>query len=100
LAGHFGLSFAILCHHVSDPLARRCTAFRFRIVGAPSFLERIPDLARRFAGVGIGCDLIAYTESEYRVLVDRHDRFARAVLDDSIVLACRAQADDEAHRGR
>jgi predicted nucleotidyltransferase len=68
--------------------------------GAPPFLERIPDLARRFAGVGTGCDLIAYTESEYRVLVGRHDRFARAVLDDSVVLARRAEADDEARRGR
>jgi predicted nucleotidyltransferase len=37
--------------------------------GAPPFLDRIPDLARRLGGVGIGCDVIAYTESEYQALL-------------------------------
>ncbi|MGH7818595.1 MAG: hypothetical protein ACREQ9_02365 [Candidatus Binatia bacterium] len=56
-------------------------------LGAPPFLDRIPDLARRFGGVGIGCDVIAYTESERRALAERADRFARTVLEGGIVLA-------------
>jgi len=51
------------------------------------FLERIPDLARHFAGVGIGCDVIAYTESERAALAARADGFARAVLTEGITLA-------------
>ena len=54
---------------------------------APAFLDRIPDIARYFEGVGVGCDVIAYTESECRALAAGHDGFARAVLDESIVLA-------------
>jgi len=65
--------------------------------GAPPFLDRIPDLTRYFAGLGIGCDVIAYTESECRALAERHDGFARAVLDEGMPLArrdsCRAEAD-------
>ncbi len=57
--------------------------------GAPQFLDRIPDLARHFAGVGIGCDVIAYTESERAALAARRDTFARAVLDEGITLALR-----------
>lgn len=57
--------------------------------GAPPFLDRIPELARAFAGTGVGCDVIAYTESECRALAHRRDRFARAVLDDGILLARR-----------
>jgi predicted nucleotidyltransferase len=55
--------------------------------GARPFLERIADLARYFTGVGIGCDIIAYTESERAALVTRADAFARAVFEDGIVLA-------------
>lgn len=68
--------------------------------GAPPFLDRIPDLARRLGGVGIGCDVIAYTESEYQALLDRHDRFARAVVDDGLVLARCAEVNQRAHRGK
>jgi len=57
--------------------------------GAPPFLERIPGLARHFTGLGIGCDVIAYTELEYRASVDRNDRFARTVLEGGVVLARR-----------
>jgi len=57
--------------------------------GAPSFLDRIPALASYFAGVGIGCDVLVYTESEYRALVTRQDAFARAILNDGILLARR-----------
>jgi predicted nucleotidyltransferase len=55
--------------------------------GAPPFLDRIPRLARHFAGVGIGCDVIAYTESERAALEARGDAFAHAVLAEGIVLA-------------
>ena len=54
--------------------------------GAPPFLERIADLARYFTGVGIGCDIIAFTESERAALVARADAFARTVFEDGIVL--------------
>lgn len=59
--------------------------------GAPPFLDRIPDLSRSFAGLGIGCDVIAYTESECRSLLAGHDAFARAVLDEGLVLASRRE---------
>lgn len=57
--------------------------------GAPPFLERLPALARDFGGVGIGCDVIAYTQSESCALRDRRDAFARAVFDEGVLLACR-----------
>lgn len=60
--------------------------------GAAPFLDRIADLAREFAGVGIGCDVIVYTESEYTQLIRRADSFADAVLRDGVVLATRAPA--------
>ncbi len=55
--------------------------------GAPRFLDRIPDLARHFSGIGIGCDVIAYTESERASLAARRDAFARVVLEEGITLA-------------
>ncbi|MGH7818804.1 MAG: nucleotidyltransferase domain-containing protein [Candidatus Binatia bacterium] len=55
--------------------------------GAPPFLERIPALAKHFRGVGIGCEIIAYTESERTALSERRNRFARAVLEDGMLLA-------------
>ncbi len=57
--------------------------------GAPPFLERIPNLARHFGGVGIGCDVVPYTESEYAALAARRDAFSRAVIDEGAVLARR-----------
>ncbi len=57
--------------------------------GAGPFLSRIPRLARYFAGVGIGCDIIAYTESERSALAAGDGTFARAVLEEGIVLAGR-----------
>jgi hypothetical protein len=50
-------------------------------------MPRSPELARAFTGVGVGCDVVAYTESERALLAARHDRFARAVLDEGLVLA-------------
>lgn len=55
--------------------------------GARPFLDRIPDLTRHFAGVGIGCDVIAYTDSERAAMAAHHDTFSRAVLDEGITLA-------------
>jgi predicted nucleotidyltransferase len=57
--------------------------------GAPPFLERVADLAREFGGVGIGCDVIAFTESEVRALARRGGAFARTVLDEGVSLARR-----------
>jgi predicted nucleotidyltransferase len=57
--------------------------------GAPPFLDRIPVLARHFGGVGIGCDVIVYTESERAVLAARDDAFAHAIFDEGMPLACR-----------
>lgn len=57
--------------------------------GAPPFLERLAGLSREFGGVGIGCDVVAYTESEARALAKRGDTFARAVFGEGQVLARR-----------
>jgi predicted nucleotidyltransferase len=57
--------------------------------GAGPFLERIPEMARRFGGVGIGCDVIVYTESERAHAVAAGGRFAREALEDGLVLARR-----------
>lgn len=58
--------------------------------GAGPLLGRIEDLARYFTGVGVGCDLIIYTESERRALAERNDAFARAVLREGVTLGRRA----------
>jgi predicted nucleotidyltransferase len=55
--------------------------------GAEPFLDRIPRLLQSFGGIGIGCDVIAYTETERAALAARRDAFARAVLDEGLVLA-------------
>jgi len=60
--------------------------------GAPPFLDRIAGLARHFEGVGIGCDVIAYTESERDALLKSGDRFARTVFGEGLVLARRESA--------
>lgn len=57
--------------------------------GAGPFLDRLPPLARSFSGVGIGCDVIAFTESETVALRARGGAFARAVFDDGLVLSTR-----------
>jgi hypothetical protein len=58
--------------------------------GAPPFLDRIAELARDFEGAGIGCEVIAFTESETRAARARGDRFTRTVLDEGSVLATRS----------
>ena len=57
--------------------------------GAPPFLERLAGLARELGGVGVGYDILAFTESESRALRDRADAFARAVFDEGVLLARR-----------
>jgi predicted nucleotidyltransferase len=55
--------------------------------GAPPPLERLASLAREFAGLGIGCDVIACTESETRALAARGGPFARAIFGEGRRLA-------------
>ena len=57
--------------------------------GAQDALERSADIARYFSGTGIGCDVIVYTESEYRLLGERPTRFARTIRKEAITLARR-----------
>jgi hypothetical protein len=56
--------------------------------GAGPFRDRIPAIARRFTGVGVGCDVLVYTERERAQLTGR---FARAVSGESILLASRIE---------
>ncbi len=57
--------------------------------GAGMFLDRIAGLAREFSGLGIGCDVVVFTESETREARARGDAFARVVCDESVTLATR-----------
>jgi predicted nucleotidyltransferase len=57
--------------------------------GAAPPLERSADLAREFGGLGLGCDVIACTESEARTLAGRGGRFARAVFTEGLRLSAR-----------
>jgi predicted nucleotidyltransferase len=59
--------------------------------GAGPFLERLAPVARNFDGVGVGCDVIAFTESEARASRARGDAFARAIFDEGLILATRRQ---------
>ena len=61
--------------------------------GAGPFLERLAPLVRMFGGVGVGCDVIAFTESEARASRTRGDGFSRAVFDEGLVLATRQEDD-------
>ena len=63
--------------------------------GVPGPLQRIPNLARAFTGVGVGCDVVAYTESEYAALAARGGAFSRAVIDEGMVLARRGERNPE-----
>jgi hypothetical protein len=60
--------------------------------GAGPFLDRLPDLGRDFDGVGVGCDVIAYTESETEAARARGDAFIRTVFDEGLPLATRGGA--------
>lgn len=57
--------------------------------GAGPFLDRLPSLSGCFTGAGIGCDVLAFTESEAFASKARGDAFARAVFDEGLVLASR-----------
>ena len=57
--------------------------------GAGPFPERIPDLARGFEGIGVGCDVIVFTESETQAAKVRGDAFMHVVFDEGVTLATR-----------
>ena len=57
--------------------------------GAAPLLERSSELARAFEGVGVGCDVIAFTESEMQGASARNDPFTRTVFEQGEVLATR-----------
>jgi predicted nucleotidyltransferase len=57
--------------------------------GAGPFVERSAGLARCFEGVGIGCEAIAYAESEWRRMRDEGRRIVRVVSEEGAVLAKR-----------
>ena len=59
--------------------------------GAPPFLERVGQVARHFEGVGVGCDIIAHTESEWEQLRRARRRIVDVVLAEGIELASRRQ---------
>jgi predicted nucleotidyltransferase len=60
--------------------------------GAPPFLERSADLARSFEGTGIGCDVLAYTESEWEELRCERRRIVEVVESEAILLASRRRS--------
>jgi hypothetical protein len=57
--------------------------------GARPFLDRTAGPAREFGGVGIGCDVIASTESETSAATVRGDAFVRTVFSEGPILATR-----------
>jgi predicted nucleotidyltransferase len=59
--------------------------------GAPPLLHRLADLSREYGGVGVGCDVIVFTDSEARALMARGDAFSRAVFNEGVTLAARAR---------
>jgi hypothetical protein len=59
--------------------------------GAPPFLERTAELLRGFEGIGTGCDLVAYTESEWEQMRREGRRLVHAVLDEGVELARRSE---------
>jgi predicted nucleotidyltransferase len=76
-------------------LARRPDVVEIRLFGSLARGEARPGsdadlfvVLREFSGVGIGCDVIAYTESEARALAKRRNAFARVVFEEGQLLAC------------
>lgn len=55
------------------------------------FLDRTPSLARHFDGVGVGCDILAYTESELAQLTNENRRFLEVVHSEGVLLARRVE---------
>jgi len=53
------------------------------------FLDRIGELSRHLAGVGLGCDIFPYTESELDDLRREGSALVRAADREGIVLARR-----------
>ncbi len=63
--------------------------------GAPPFLDRLPPLLREFSGLGIGCDVIAYTDTERAEALARGDLFAKTIEEEGVVLASRRDGSHE-----
>jgi predicted nucleotidyltransferase len=61
--------------------------------GGPPFLERVAELARSFEGLGVGCEVVAHTESEWERLRRERRRIVRAVMDEGLELASRREPD-------
>lgn len=53
------------------------------------FLQRGAELAVHFRGIGVGCDVLAYTEAEWRLLKAEGRRIVHAVESDGVLLASR-----------
>jgi predicted nucleotidyltransferase len=53
------------------------------------FMARGAELANAFAGVGVGCDLLVYTEEEWRHLEVTQARFFKVVESEGVTLAAR-----------
>lgn len=60
--------------------------------GSRSFPERIAAVARHFEGVGVGCDIVAYTAAEWDQLCRDRRRIVDVVRSEGIVLASRREA--------
>ncbi len=57
--------------------------------GAAPFLARTERLRRAFEGLGIACDVISHSESEWERLRQEGRRIVRAVLEEGLELANR-----------
>ena len=56
---------------------------------AVPFLDRSANLARRFSGLGIGCEVMAYTEEEWHALAAESRRIVEVVDVNGLLLARR-----------
>lgn len=57
--------------------------------GAGPFLERPQPLAPYFSGIGIGCDILVYTESEVNRLAGSGPSLVRTALQEGVLLGGR-----------
>lgn len=60
--------------------------------GAQAFAARSAELARHFEGVGVPCDVVAHTESEWAELRRERRRIVDAVCAEGIELASRPRS--------
>ena len=55
-----------------------------------SFLDRGAELTRHFTGIGVGCDILVYTQAELARLQAQGGGLVRAVFREGLVLASRS----------